>query len=91
MKLKGIRWEATSFLLSSVFLNVSHLGQVEYAILEANGKLSLFYYPDTQVIPGLPILPDHLADYSSKVLVDELYACTRCGFTSKVYAQEETL
>src|SRR5690606_29515861 len=43
---------------------VSHLGQVETVIIEADGNLSVFYYPDDKVHPGLPILPHELENWS---------------------------
>ena len=43
--------------------NIEHLGQIRYAILEDTGRISVFYFPDDEVIPGLPILPD---DYNKK-------------------------
>ncbi len=36
--------------------SVSQLGQVEQAFLETNGEVSIFYYEDEKVKPGLPIL-----------------------------------
>lgn len=38
--------------------HVEHLGQLRYVVLEDSGKLSVFYYADEEVKPGLPILPD---------------------------------
>ena len=35
--------------------NISHLGQVKEALLETNGHVSILYYKDEQVKPGLPI------------------------------------
>ncbi|VTR38499.1 Protein of uncharacterised function (DUF421) [Serratia fonticola] len=36
---------------------VEHLGQVRLGILEVNGTISVYFYPDEQVRPGLPVLP----------------------------------
>lgn len=68
--------------------NVSHLGQLECAILEANGKISLFYYPDEKVHVGLPILPDDYHNKVSTIKDPGIYACTKCGRTSKIAADE---
>lgn len=58
---------------------VSHLGQVETAILETNGKLSIFFYPDTSVKPGLPVLPKPYNKKSERITLQARYACTNCG------------
>lgn len=59
--------------------NVEHLGQVRYAILEDTGKLSVFYYADEEVKPGLPILPDDYCKKDKVIQETGLYACARCG------------
>src|SRR5690554_1361846 len=61
--------------------NIEHLGQLRYVILEDSGKLSLFYYPNEAVRPGLPILPDEYNKKSMKIEQRGLYACARCGNT----------
>lgn len=35
---------------------IEHLGQVRLAILETNGQISVYFYPDDRVRPGLSIL-----------------------------------
>jgi uncharacterized membrane protein YcaP (DUF421 family) len=40
--------------------SVSQLGQIEQAIVESSGNISIFYYPDEDVKSGLPIMPDSL-------------------------------
>ena len=58
---------------------VSHLGQVKLAILETNGAVSIYYFPDEDVQWGLPVLP-HLYDEPAKrVIAGRRYACTYCG------------
>lgn len=61
--------------------SIDHLGQLRYVILEDSGKLSLFYYPDEEVRPGLPILPDDYHKKSTTIGLSGLYACARCGNT----------
>lgn len=39
--------------------SVEQLGRVRLAILETNGQISVFYYPDEEVRAGLSILPAH--------------------------------
>ncbi|MXN93359.1 DUF421 domain-containing protein [Flavobacterium sp. Sd200] len=58
---------------------VSHIGQVETAILETNGKLSIFFYPDDKVKPGLPVLPKLYNKKSEDITNQGIYACTNCG------------
>lgn len=73
---------ATDELLMELrLLHVSHLGQIRLGILEPNGEVSLYYYSDEEVRPGLPILP-HLYDCKQKHLErDGSYACCHCGYT----------
>jgi uncharacterized membrane protein YcaP (DUF421 family) len=69
--------------------NIEHLGQVKYAILEDNGKISVFYYPDHEVKPGLPILPEAYDQKNSVIKKTGLYACSKCGTTSQLLATTE--
>src|SRR5215204_755594 len=63
---------------------VSQLGQVQTAIIETNGGISVYFYPDTEVKYGLPIMPDSLDAQIEKISVTDHYACTFCGFTEEV-------
>jgi len=64
--------------------SVSHLGQIRLAILETSGNVSIFFYDDKDVKPGLPILP-HLFDRRCKQISDEDdYACSFCGSVQKI-------
>jgi uncharacterized membrane protein YcaP (DUF421 family) len=59
--------------------SVSHLGQIDQAIIETNGEVSIFFYPDDKVQYGLPIIPDL---YNTKLVQIEnegAYACHSCG------------
>jgi uncharacterized membrane protein YcaP (DUF421 family) len=68
---------------------VSHLGQVQLAIMETNGTISLYYFSDEKVQWGLPILP-HLYNKKLKELPDAgPYACTRCGQVEDTKNNEE--
>lgn len=60
-------------------LSVSHLGQVETAILETSGNVSVFFYSDEKVKYGLPIMPTLFDDASEKILEECRYACSHCG------------
>lgn len=59
--------------------SVSHLGQVKCAYLETSGDLSIFYFPDEEVMPGLPILPDIYDFPVEEFQKNRLYACKHCG------------
>lgn len=59
--------------------NVEHLGQVKNAIIETSGEISIFYYPDEEVRPGLPLLPDAYNLQSELIVEPDNYACTFCG------------
>jgi len=67
-------------------MGVSHLGQVETAILETNGKLSVFFYPDEKVKPGLPVLPKLYNKKSTRIEAEGCYCCTYCGARSELSA-----
>ena len=64
--------------------NVSHLGQVKYALLETNGEVSIFYFPDNEVKYGLPIIPK-LCEKKADVITEEgHYACSFCANTEQL-------
>ena len=61
--------------------SIEHLGQVRFAFLEPSGEVSVFYYADEEVRPGLPIIPSVYNEKSTTIPADGIYACTFCGFT----------
>ena len=63
---------------------VSHLGQVESAIIETNGGISVFFYPDEEIKYGLPILPESLDHQFKKINTTNYYACVFCGETKRL-------
>lgn len=63
---------------------VSHLGQVEKAIIETNGGISIFFYDEKNVQYGLPIMPDTLMHQVKKISAANQYACVFCGYTEKL-------
>lgn len=68
--------------------NVSHLGQVETAIIETSGQISVFFYDDDEVKFGLPILPN-VFDKSVEQIVEKAhYSCTFCGTTLQLTPQK---
>lgn len=63
---------------------VSQLGQIEQAIEESSGNISVFFYPDEEVKYGLPIMPDSLDHTTQKINEADFYACIFCGYTEKL-------
>lgn len=64
--------------------NIDHLGQVKKIYHETSGNLSVYYYEDENVKPGLPIFPE-LIEHPLKALAEEDdYACTTCGTVEKL-------
>lgn len=63
---------------------VSHLGQVEAAIEESSGNISVFFFPDEEVKYGLPIMPGSLENSQQKINDTAYYSCTFCGYTEKM-------
>ncbi|QEC53021.1 uncharacterized membrane protein YcaP (DUF421 family) [Anseongella ginsenosidimutans] len=62
--------------------SVEHIGQVKSAILETSGEMSVFFYPDEDVRPGMPTLPwERQAGRETEA--GQFYACARCGNTEK--------
>ena len=60
---------------------VNHLGQVQCALMETDGQISIFYFPDDKVVPGLPILPDALDASFDTIPDNDVYSCRSCGNT----------
>lgn len=58
---------------------VDHLGQVRLAYIETSGKLSIYFYEDKDVKPGLPLLPEVLNAATVTVPEEDDYACVSCG------------
>ncbi|PWG80590.1 DUF421 domain-containing protein [Pararcticibacter amylolyticus] len=56
--------------------NVEHLGQVRTVLIETTGEVSVLFFPDEEVKPGLPIFPGQ----QKKVLpTDQNRCCAECG------------
>lgn len=64
--------------------SVTHLGQIDIAILEITGEVSLYYYKDEDVLPGLPILPNLFKHSFYEIPEHDHYSCTYCGFTELI-------
>ncbi|WP_294296616.1 DUF421 domain-containing protein [uncultured Chryseobacterium sp.] len=64
--------------------SIEHLGQIRTAILETNGNISFYYYPDEEVQYGLPIQPKVYGRKSVQITSQGMYACTYCGNTEEL-------
>lgn len=72
----------TQELLSELRLKgISQLGQIEIAIEEISGEISVFYYEDEEVRFGLPIMPAALKSKQTQFDAAGYYSCCYCGFT----------
>ncbi|POP45890.1 DUF421 domain-containing protein [Superficieibacter electus] len=72
------------FFMELRISSVEQLGQIKLAIMETNGQISVYYYPDDEVKPGLCILPEGIERYTT-VPDNGDYACNKC---SAVYAMK---
>ncbi|WP_082505034.1 DUF421 domain-containing protein [Chryseobacterium sp. Leaf405] len=62
---------------------ISQLGQIEQAIEEISGEISVFFYEDEKVKYGLSIMPGSLENPFKNISKEGFYACTFCGHTEK--------
>ncbi|WP_027385440.1 DUF421 domain-containing protein [Chryseobacterium gregarium] len=62
---------------------ISQLGQIERAIEEVSGEISVFYFEDSQVKYGLPIMPGSLENPTKTISMKGFYSCTFCGYTEE--------
>lgn len=60
---------------------VEHLGQVRRMYIEATGNVSVYFYPDAEVRPGLPIWPELLRAAQLEITEAGSYSCCVCGRT----------
>jgi uncharacterized membrane protein YcaP (DUF421 family) len=63
---------------------IEHLGQVKYAFLEPSGNISVYFFGDSEVRPGLPLNPLLYDKKTRLVIKDGVYACANCGFTQSL-------
>lgn len=63
---------------------VSQLGQIEEAIEESNGSISIFFFTDKEVKPGLSIMPTALSKHIRAIKEQGIYSCIFCGFTDEL-------
>lgn len=70
--------------------SVEHLGQVKKAYLETSGDISVFFYEDEDIKPGLPILPELSSEKVDRIANADHYACCHCGGTAQLSAGSHT-
>ncbi|UPL48033.1 DUF421 domain-containing protein [Hymenobacter sublimis] len=58
---------------------IEHLGQVRRVYIEATGEMSIFFFDDTDVRPGLPIWPERVDAAVRRVSEAGNFACAQCG------------
>ena len=76
-------WSAGDVFGDLRALHVEHLGQVKTVHIEVDGELSVFFRPDAEVVPGLPIAPALLArPVQARALVSWPASCVCCGYTA---------
>ena len=61
--------------------SIAHLGQIELAIIETSGSVSVFFYSNDDVKYGLPILPSLFCEKHIEIKQKGYYSCSFCGFT----------
>lgn len=79
------------FFMELRLSSVEQLGQVRLAVMETNGEISVFYYHDDDVKPGLCILPNKLITRYKVVPEPGEYACVRCSNVTTMQAGERQL
>ncbi|WP_316784515.1 DUF421 domain-containing protein [Pedobacter frigiditerrae] len=70
--------------------SISHLGQVELAIIETSGSVSVFFYPNEAVKYGLPILPALFCEKHIEIKQKGQYSCSFCGHTEQLSPNKKT-
>lgn len=88
-KLKAANLTEVEFFMELRVNGVEQLGQIRLAIMETNGQISTYYYPDKDVRPGLSLLPLGLTPRFTVVPEDGDYACTKCSEVVVMQAGEQ--
>lgn len=84
-KVKAASLTEYEFFMELRISSVEQLGQIKLAIMETNGQISVYYYPDDEVKAGLCILPVGIERYTT-VPHDGEYACNKCSAVQKMKA-----
>lgn len=70
--------------------SIDHLGQIRYAFLEPSGNISVYFFPDDEVRPGLPVIPSLFNLKSRTIPKAGLFACANCGATQDLTPGQAT-
>ena len=62
---------------------ISHLGQIESAIEETSGEISVFFLSDDETKYGLPTMLYSLENPLKNISTKGYYSCTFCGYTEE--------
>ncbi|MDR6197891.1 YetF domain-containing protein [Siphonobacter sp. SORGH_AS_0500] len=68
--------------------SIEHLGQVRRAYIETNGQVSIFFFEEDEVKPGLPLLPEIFNQRTQSIPRIGTYACTFCGNVKELMPQD---
>jgi uncharacterized membrane protein YcaP (DUF421 family) len=68
---------------------ILHLGQIEAAVAETNGEISILKYRPGDVKPGLPVWPHLLMHKMHLIDTDGTYACACCGYVQQMVSGEK--
>lgn len=90
-KVRSANMTEFEFFMELRLNSVEQLGQVRLAIMETNGQISVYYYDDDEVKPGLCILPDECVKRFMVVPESGEYACIRCSHVVTLQASEHQL
>jgi uncharacterized membrane protein YcaP (DUF421 family) len=90
-KMRDANMTEFEFFMELRLNSVEQLGQVRLAILETNGQISIYYYEDEDVKPGLCILPDKCVERFLTIPEAGEYACARCSHIVKMQAGDHQL
>ncbi|RYF35544.1 MAG: DUF421 domain-containing protein [Comamonadaceae bacterium] len=82
--LEGLNMASSELFMELRQKGVEHLGQVRLAILETDGDVSLYFFDEDDVRPGLSVLPPAHRTVVREARSDGLYCCTRCGLPAQL-------
>ncbi|MEB0195379.1 YetF domain-containing protein [Pseudomonas sp. CCI1.1] len=78
--LKKLNISSNELLMDLRQQGVEHLGQVSLGLFETDGDLSLYFFGQKDLRPGLSVLPlEHRAEFETAP-ASALYCCVNCGF-----------
>lgn len=90
-KLNRANMTEFEFFMELRLNGVEQLGQVKLAILETNGQISVYFFADEDVKPGLSILPKHCTQRFKVVPETGDYASVRCSEVVQMSAGDHQL